>query len=108
MKPTYSIKPTDDLGALHPAFAVEHMSRADLDAWLDKHGEQGTYTIVDDRDGLPVCVFDLFGGPIGNGCTSCGLANAVGPLKTLKRIVEWTLVRSDRLRSWWTRLADLS
>ena len=58
--PTFTIRPRDDLGAMDESLTREHLPLAELDAWFDLHTIlEGTYEIIDDRDRLPACGYEI-------------------------------------------------
>ena len=77
--PTFTIRPRDDLGAMDKSLAREHLPLAELDAWFDLHTElqEGTFEIIDDRDGLPACGFEI-GTAGGAGDCECGRPTCEG------------------------------
>ena len=74
---TFSIRPAETLGTVPQGLLREHITSADLDAWLTEHEHDGQCEIIDDRDGLPACGHDtgLAGGAAGCDCgrATCGV-----------------------------------
>jgi hypothetical protein len=55
----FTIRPRDDLGAMDPSLGREHLTLAQVEAWMDEHEDQGTFEVIDERDGLPACCYEL-------------------------------------------------